>query len=113
MDSFIKDVLSAIILASWVFPVLYLTLALVAGKLAAFYRRVRGVNGSPPLPRSRRNPASAPASSGSAPIVASVVPAARHSPVPAVGAAMPTARLARPRLASRWKSSHRVSASAC
>lgn len=111
MDSFLKDVLSAIILASWVFPVLYLSLALVVGKLVVLYRGIRGMGESRPAVGLRSLKVHAPAcpatSSGNAPA------AIRMSPVAAPGVATPMARLVRPRLASRWKSSQRVSASAC
>lgn len=113
MDSFLKDVLSAIILASWVFPVLYLTLALVAGKLAALYRQLRGASELRPAARAVHIPAATVACPQSSSIVVTAAPAVRRGPAAAVGVAVPMARLVRPRLAARWKSSHRVSASPC
>ncbi|MDX2219042.1 MAG: hypothetical protein SF172_08475 [Burkholderiales bacterium] len=105
MDSFIKDVLSAIILAGWVFPVIYLTLALVAGKLAALYRLARG-SGQPGAPR-RTQMSARPAP------MKHDAPAARHNPVRTAAVTVPVARMMRPRVASRWKSSQRVSTGAC
>lgn len=107
MDSFLKDALSALILAGWVFPVLYLTLALVAGKVLALFRHFTGRQDQPPhAPRSRRVRSVIPSS-------AQPAVAARRAPVAAAGVAMPVARISRPRVASRWKSSQRLSAGTC
>lgn len=109
MDSFVKDVLSAIILAGWVFPVIYLTLALVAGKLAALYRLVRGT-AQPAAPRKSRRRIANLARPEAAQFTA---PTPRHNPVRTAAVTVPVARMMRPRVASRWKSSQRVSAGAC
>ncbi|MBL8516161.1 MAG: hypothetical protein JNM76_04235 [Betaproteobacteria bacterium] len=116
MDSFLKDALSAIILASWVFPVLYLALALVMSGLAALYRRMRGDQSArPPAPPRppRRSPALAPKAAA---VRLATASAARHvAPGPVARAAAPkmSRSTPRPRVAARWKSSERVTASAC
>ncbi len=109
MDSFLKDALSALVLAGWVFPVLYLTVALTVGKVVALYRRLAGRRTSAPVTR-RPAPVAVAAESVAA---ASAPVSTRRRPVAAVGMSATATRLARPRVASRWKSSQRLSAGAC
>lgn len=120
MDSFLKDVLSTLILTSWVLPVAYLTLVLLVDRLASLVRlALRKRNPRSPAPPPRHvafTPAGREAADAR-------LPGRAHSPVgvsPAPSNPLTvrsvvgtTARLARPRVGARWKSSQRLSVATC
>jgi hypothetical protein len=113
MDSFLKDSLSALILATWVLPAAYLTLALVAGRLLALYRQLKGDSDPRPPVRSSRASRVPAAQAALATTSSFAASAQRRNPLTASGITLPVARMSRPRVASRWKSSQRLTAGAC
>ena len=103
MDSFAKDVLSIIILTSWALPAGYISVSLIVSRLAALVRYIVGKVGG-----HRVDDLAGPMFAANM-----LAPVARRNPVRTVGIPASAPASARPRMASRWKSSQRLNAGAC